>query len=168
MLYPKIACRLILKRVKQFINGWCQPISLKCEASLGLPIIIEDSSGNMHKWPNPVQLSFWGECSQEKNLIKWDLECQDAFDKLNELCTTTPLLAYADFGKSFKLHTDASDLGLGALLYQIQDGVEKVISYANGSLTKSEAKYPVNKLEFFSLKWAITDQFHEYLYGNAF
>ena len=35
-------------------------------------------------------------------------------------------------------------------------------------MTKSESKYPVHKLEFLCLKWAITDQFHEYLYGNTF
>ena len=35
-------------------------------------------------------------------------------------------------------------------------------------MTKSEAKYPIHKLEFLCLKWAITDQFHEYLYGNMF
>ena len=74
----------------------------------------------------------------------------------------------ANFGKPFKLHTDASVLGLGAVLYQVQDGVEKVISYASQSLTKSEAKYHVHKLEFLCLKWAITDQFHEYMYGNTF
>ena len=67
-----------------------------------------------------------------------------------------------------KLHTDASVLGLGAVLYQIQDGVEKMISYASRFLTKSETKYPVHKLEFLCLKWAITEQFHEYLYGNTF
>ena len=106
--------------------------------------------------------------AKRKNLIKWDLECQEAFDKLKELCTTTPILTYANFGKPFKLHTDASVLGLGAVQYQVQDGVEKVISYASHSLTKSEAKYPVHKLEFLCLKWAITDQFHEYLYGNMF
>ena len=41
-------------------------------------------------------------------------------------------------------------------------------TYASQSLSKSEAKYPVSKLEFLCLKWAITDQFHEYLYGNTF
>ena len=106
--------------------------------------------------------------ARKQNSIKWDLECQDTFDKLKELCTTTPILAYADFGKPFKFHTDASVLGLGAVLYQVQDGVEKVISYASWPLTKSETKYPVHKLEFLYLKWAITDQFHEYLYGNMF
>ena len=82
------------------------------------------------------------------NSIKWEQECQDAFDKLKELCTSTPILACTDFRKSFKLHTDASILGHGAVLYQEQDGVEKVISYANQSLSKLESKYPIHKLEF--------------------
>ena len=59
-------------------------------------------------------------------------------------------------------------LGLGTVLYQVHEGVEKVISYASRSLTQSETKYPVHKLEFLCLKWAITEQFHEYLYGNIF
>ena len=84
------------------------------------------------------------------------------------MCTTTPILTFANFGKPFKLHTDASVLGLGVVLYQVQDEVEKVISYASQSLKMSVAKYPVHKLEFLCLKWAITDQFHEYLYGNTF
>ena len=96
------------------------------------------------------------------------MECQNTFDNLKELCTTTPILAYADFVKPFKLHTNASVLGLGAVLYQVYNGVGKVISYASRSLTKSETKYPVHKLEFLCLKWAITEQFHEYLYGNTF
>ena len=63
----------------------------------------------------------------------------------------TPILAYANFGNPFKLHTDASVLGLEAILYQVQDGVEKVISYASRSLTRSEAKYPcsISKLVIF-------------------
>ena len=108
------------------------------------------------------------EKSKKQNSIRWDLECQESFDKLKELCTTTPILAYADFRKPFKLHTNASVLGLRTVLYQIQNGVEKVISYTSRSLTKSETKYPVHKLEFLCLKWDITEQFHEYLYRNTF
>ena len=66
------------------------------------------------------------------------------------------------------MHTDASVQGLGTVLYQEQDGIENVISYASQSLSKLESKYPVHKLEFLCLKWAITDQFHEYMYGNTF
>ena len=96
------------------------------------------------------------------------MECQNIFDNLKELCTTTPSLAYAVFAKPFKLHTNASVLGLGAVLYQVHEGVDKVISYASRSLTQSETKYPVHKLEFLCLKWVITEQFHEYLYRNTF
>ena len=58
--------------------------------------------------------------------------------------------------------------GLGAVLYLEHNRVKKVISYASQSLTKSKAICPVHKLEFLCLKWAITDQFHEYLYGKTF
>ena len=117
----------------------------------------------------PLYKLISGENASKKwNSIKWDLECHHIFDNLKELCTTTPILVYADFAKPFKLHTNASVLGLGAVLYQVHDGVEKVISHASRSLTKSETKYPVHKLEFLCLKWAITEQFHEHLYGNTF
>ena len=55
------------------------------------------------------------------------MSVRKAFDKHKELCTSTPLLACADFKKLFRLHTDASILILGAVLYQEQDGVEKVV-----------------------------------------
>ena len=86
--------------------------------------------------------------SKKRYSIKWDIECQNAFDNIKELCTTTTIVAYADFAKPFKLHTNASMLGLGTVLYQVHNGVEKVISYASRSLTKSETKYSVHKLEF--------------------
>ena len=88
---------------------------------------------------------------------------------LKRLCTEAPILAYADFTKLFKVHTNTSEDGLGAILYQTQDDrTDKVIAYASHSLKKSEQKYHSSKLEFLALKWAITDQFHEYLYGGTF
>ena len=47
-----------------------------------------------------------------------DSQSQKAFDILKVLCTSTPILAFADFDKTFKLHTNASAIGLGAVLYQ--------------------------------------------------
>ena len=77
-------------------------------------------------------------------------------------------MAYADFKSPFILHTDASSDGLGALLNQYQDNQRRVIAYASRSLSPSERDYPSHKLEFLALKWAITDKFHEYLYGAEF
>ena len=83
----------------------------------------------------PLHKLILGEKASRKcNHIKWDLECQTAFDQLKELCITTPILAYAYFTKPFKLHTNASVLGLGAVLYQVHKGIDKVISYASRSL----------------------------------
>ena len=79
------------------------------------------------------------------------------------------ILTYVDYTKPFKVHTNASEEGLGVILYQTQeDGTDRVIAYASCSLKKSERKYHLSKLEFLALKWAITDQFHEYLYGGTF
>ena len=61
---------------------------------------------------------------------------------------------------------DASTTGLGAVLSQKQpDGAERVVAYASHALNKAERNYDAHKLEFLALKWAVTDQFHEYLYG---
>ena len=106
---------------------------------------------------------------KKKASIKWDSRCQQAFDDLKTLCTTAPTLAYADFTKPFKLHTDACGTGLGAVLYQTQeDGTKAVIAYASRSLNKAESHYPAHKLEFLTLKWAVVKKFHEYLYGSTF
>ena len=66
------------------------------------------------------------------------------------------------------MHTDASNEGLGAVFYQKQDGINRVIAYANRSLRGAERLYPAHKREFLPLKSAVTDKFHEYLYGSKF
>ena len=99
---------------------------------------------------------------------EWSESQQEAFTKLVEILTSPPVLAYPDFKKPFVLRTDASKLGLGAVLVQEQDGHMRVIGFASRSLNKGEANYSTYKLEFLALKWAITRKFHHYLYGNHF
>ena len=80
-----------------------------------------------------------------------------------------PVLAYPDYLSPFKLYTDASESGLGAVLTQVQkDRKERPIAYASRTLSRSERNYDTHKLEFLALHWAITDRFHEYLYGGEF
>jgi hypothetical protein len=42
------------------------------------------------------------------------------------------------------------------------------LAFASRGLTKSEKNYPVHKLEFLAMKWAICDKFKDYLFGNIF
>ena len=82
--------------------------------------------------------------------------------------TSPPILAYANYSLPYELHVDASSLGLGAVLYQTQNGVKKVIAYASRGLRQPERRYPAHKLEFLALKWSVTDKFRDYLYGSSF
>ena len=116
-----------------------------------------------------VELTCGPEASRGGHEVTWTEECQQAFETLKEACSTSPVLAYADFSRPFKVYTDASGLGLGATIYQEQvEGPDRVVAYASRSLSRTEAKYPAHKLEFLALKWAITEKFHEYLYGSKF
>lgn len=82
--------------------------------------------------------------------------------------TSAPVLAFANPKLPYVLHTDACCEGLGAALYQEQDGKLRVIAYASRGLSKSEKNYPAHKLEYLALKWAVCEKFCDYLYGTDF
>ena len=123
----------------------------------------------IHKYvqiAKPLNILISGDnAKSKKKLVEWNENCEIAFQKLKTLCSETPILAYADYSKQFCLKIDATEKGLGAVLYQKQhDGTMRVIAYASRTLSKSEKNYNPHKLEFLALKWAITERFHEYLY----
>ena len=89
--------------------------------------------------------------------FEWTTECQTAFDKLKELLVSAPVLAYPRFGLGveFTLETDASGVGLGAVLSQTQDdGQLHPIAYASRSLDSSERNYGITELETLAVVWA--------------
>ena len=96
----------------------------------------------------------------------WTAECEPAFNYLKSCLITAPVLVYPDFDRDFVLETDASILGLGAILSQVQDdGKLHPLAYASRSLSKSEKNYPVTELETLAVVWGIT-HFRYYLYGH--
>ena len=102
---------------------------------------------------------------------RWNTVCQTAFDELRQKLTTAPVLGFPDFSKPFRLETDASQEGLGAVLSQEHDGKHRVIAYASRRLRPTERNmdnYSSMKLEFLALKWAVTEKFRSYLLGAEF
>ena len=100
--------------------------------------------------------------------LKWGSAQQKAFEELEDVCCKTPILGFADYTQPVILHTDASGDGLGAVLSQEQGGVRRVIAFASRGISKTKRNYPAHKLEFWALKWAVMEKFHDYLYGNSF
>ena len=103
---------------------------------------------------------------------EWNYEHDAAFATLKQRLTSAPVLAYPDYSRPFKLETDASLQGLGAVLSQEDDdGRDRVIAYASRALRPSEKSmrnYSSAKLELLALKWAVTEKFKEYLWGSKF
>lgn len=99
---------------------------------------------------------------------RWDDSCTQAFHEIIHYLTHAPVLAFADPVKPYVLHVDASFKGLGAVLYQPQEDGLKPVAFASRKLSQSEKRYPIHQLEFLSLKWAVVDRFHDYLYGARF
>jgi hypothetical protein len=98
----------------------------------------------------------------------WTQECDEAYKKLKKKMASAPILAKPDFAKPFKLYTDASALGFGAILAQEdQEGKEHVICYASRSTNAGEKKYSATELEACAIVWAC-EHFQYYLLGKHF
>ncbi|KAI5608507.1 hypothetical protein C0J50_6646 [Silurus asotus] len=88
--------------------------------------------------------------------VEWTSKHQKTLDLLIDMLVNPPVLAYPD----------ASERGLGAILYQHQDGRLRVIAYGSRTLFPAEKGYRLHsgKLEFLALKWAVCEKFSDYLF----
>ena len=92
----------------------------------------------------------------------WSKECENSFETLKEKLTQAPILGYPDFNRMFYLFTDASGIGLGAVLAQKDDqGKENVIAYASRTLNEHEQNYSAQELECLAIIWAV-EYFHHF------
>ena len=105
--------------------------------------------------------------TKKNSTFCWTCTCDAAFRKLKELLCDAPVLAYPRFGpsKEFVIETDASTVGLGAVLAQKQpDGTVHPIAYASRSLQPAERNYVISELETLGLVWAVK-HFRPYILG---
>ena len=110
-----------------------------------------------------------GNSKLKNHLVSLAAAAEEAFHTLKKKCVTAPVLAFANLKKPFLLETDASKYGLGTILQQVQeDGRYHPVAYASCALCGSKANYHSSKLEFLALKWAVTQQFKEYLMYQPF
>jgi transposase InsO family protein len=97
----------------------------------------------------------------------WGKEQEEAFRELKAQLGDAKTLGYFDRHAETYVISDASPVGLGAVLVQKQGGENQVIAYASRSLTDVETRYSQTEKEALGLVWAC-EHFHMYLLGTKF
>lgn len=142
-------------------------------------------------WPTPQNTkevrSFLGLCSYYRRFIHhfadiarplhqltskntrfvWTTETDQVFHHLKEVLTQAPVLGFPIPGGKYLLDTDASEQGLGAVLSQVQEGVERPVAYFSRVLSRPERQYCTTRKELLAVVKAI-EHFRPYLYGVSF
>ncbi|RVW58829.1 Retrovirus-related Pol polyprotein from transposon 17.6 [Vitis vinifera] len=96
----------------------------------------------------------------------WDEKCQKSFEELKQFLTTAPVVRAPNWKLPFEVMCDASDLAMGAVLGQREDGKPYVIYYASKTLNEAQKNYTTTKKELLVVVFAL-DKFRAYLVGSV-
>ena len=94
-------------------------------------------------------------------------EADETFSKIVELLSKEVLLTRSDRRKPFISTTDASNLGVGAILSQIQNGEEKIICFYSSLHNKAQSRYLTTDQELLAVISAVK-HFRHYLIGQKY
>ena len=145
------------------ISAWPEPKTVKeVRSFIGLSSYYRRFVKDFAKLARPLH-----RLTEKDTSFEWTTECQEAFNSLKAALASPPILGYPLVDGLFTLDTDASLDGIGAVLSQEQDGVEKVIAYYSRALTHTERKYCVTRRELLAVVESVK-HFHHYLYGRHF
>jgi hypothetical protein len=112
-----------VKAVKQYLA----PKSVKeVRAFLGLASFYRKLIPNFSDIAKPMTV-----LTRKDQEFTWGPKQQESFQTLKDRVCAAPALAYPNFELLFIPSTDASRTSLGAILSQVQDGLEKPLAYAN-------------------------------------
>jgi hypothetical protein len=99
--------------------------------------------------------------------FNWGPQQQEAFQSMKDRLCTAPLLAYPNFSQTLILTTEASKMALGAILSQVQDGLEKPLDYASRQTNSAEQSCTTCEFEMIAFVLA-TKHFRCYLFGRNY
>lgn len=97
----------------------------------------------------------------------WTSAHDVAFRNIKYAVSHAPMLRHVDLRLPFHLATDASNEGIGAVLYQQHNGQNNIVGFMARALSKSERNYSVTKRELLAIVFALK-KFHKFLWGMPF
>uniref|UniRef100_A0A803JM67 Gypsy retrotransposon integrase-like protein 1 n=1 Tax=Xenopus tropicalis TaxID=8364 RepID=A0A803JM67_XENTR len=149
----------------QAIQDWPRPVTKKqVRAFLGITGYYRRFIANFATIAVPLTDLTKG---TKSIMIKWNSEAEQAFQTLKKALCSQPVLITPDFTKKFIVQTDASDVGVGAVLSQIREGAEHPIVFLSKKLNIHERNYATVEKECLAVKWAL-EELRYYLLGRQF
>lgn len=134
------------------IQNWPVPKNLKqVRGFLGLAGWYRRFIANFSTIVHPIT-----DVLSTKRKFNWTPEAQISFERIKQLLTSAPVLINPNFQKKFYVHCDASDVGIGAVLVQIDDeGNERPIAFMSRKLNSAQRNYSVTERECLAAVEAI-------------
>ena len=99
--------------------------------------------------------------------FSWTEECAQAFEVLRNAIAEDAVLNHPEFDRPFIIDSDASGVGLGAVLSQVVDGVERPVCFASRALQPAERIWHTQEKEALGILWAL-QQFRHFVLGADF
>ena len=95
----------------------------------------------------------------------WDEDCQRSLEELKAYLTTVLIVRAPNWQLPFEVMCDASDLAIGAVLGQREEGKPYVVYYARKTLNEAQRNYTTTEKELLAVVYAL-DKFRAYLVGS--
>ena len=151
------------KKIADIINAPIPSNATEVRSFLGMANFCARFIPNFADMAEPLR-----QLTHKNAVFGWRKEHTVAFDRIKELLTSTPVIAYFDVEKDTSLIVDASPIGISAILTQSSaNETPRVIAYASRALTPVERRYSQTEREALSIVWGV-EHFHIYLYGQLF
>jgi transposase InsO family protein len=150
---------------QEMIMKWPRPVAgSELASALGLGAFLRDHVRHYADITAPLE-----KVKKEKT-IAWTADLDRSWTLFKRAFATVPLLRFPDFSKRFVLATDASQTGIGGILYQPDDDEDtitpsNIVAIASKQLDQTQRNYPVYKKELFAVIYCLR-KFHTYLWGR--
>ena len=151
---------------KQMIMNWDKPKEGSVlQSALGLGAYLHDHIRHYADITAPL------EAVKKQKIIQWNDTLDRHWLLFKRAFATAPILRFPDFNKRFVLATDASQTGVGGVLYQPDDDNDSItssniVAICSKKLDTSQRNYPVYKKELFGVVYSLR-KFHTYIWGRT-
>ena len=150
---------------QEMIMNWPRPEKgSELASALGLGAFLRDHVRHYADITAPLE-----KAKREKEIV-WTPTLDEHWRLFQRAFASAPLLRFPDFSKRFVLATDASQTGIGGILYQPDDDEDtltahNIVAIASKQLDSTQRNYPVYKKELFAVIYCLR-KFHSYLWGR--